>query len=185
VKDLPSGNSSTPIFASNPPLAAAIPVRAATVGMLNGSTLYVAGTPNGTPGPSNGVLSVLNVSGSTPGVTVQQPIGDGYHTLMTMGANNELFVGATGCTNNDPNASTPTGCLSIYNAGTNSKPIIDSAKGFVTGMVAIANSNLVYVIEGNRLNIYDTTTSAISTTITPINIVGTLIDVKAIDQPQP
>jgi len=189
---LPSASSTTPVQLSKQlPSPVTVPGKniGATIGMLSGSTLYVAGTPGGTTGAGAGVLNVFDVSATssttlTPDPNVQSnlPISDGYHTRMVMGANNKLFVGAINCTN-DASSSQPTGCLSIYDTGANTKPVIDAAKGYVTGMVPIATSDLVYVIEGNRLNIYDTTTSAESTTYT-INIVGTLVDVKAIDQPQ-
>ena len=43
---------------------------------------------------------------------------------------------------------------------------------------------MVYVIEGGQFHIYDTTTSADTTTIDVPTVVGTLVDVKAVDQPQ-
>ncbi len=178
---LPSASSTGSLEFSLP----SVSVPAATVGMLNGTSLYVAGSPGGattgSTGASAGALSVIDLTGKTSKIV--QPIGDGYHTRMVLGANNKLFIGAVGCTD-IATSSSPTGCLSIYDTGANSAPVIDAANGDVTGMVPIANTNVVYVVEGGKLLIYDTTTSAVSKTIGAINIVGTLVDVKAIDQPQ-
>jgi hypothetical protein len=170
----------------SPPVpGAAVPVPAATIGFLNGSTLYVAGSPGGATGSRAGALSIFNnVSDSALGAAIQPAwsIGDGFHTIMALGANNKLFVGAINCTNHDPNPATPTGCMSIFDTGANTA-VVDNANGYVTGIVPIANRSVVYAVEGGNFEVYDTTTSAVSTTIF-INITGQLVDVKAIDQPQ-
>jgi len=156
------------------------PNAGATVGLLNGNTntLYVAGSPNGAAGPGAGTLAILDVSQSPPAV-VSGPvsISDGYHNLMALGSNNKLFIGsATNCTNSGTNG----GCLTIFDTSANTA-VIDQPNGFVTGMAPIANRNVVYVVEGGGLKIYDTTTSAQSTTAN-IDIVGTAVDVRTVDQ---
>jgi hypothetical protein len=151
----------------------------ATVGLLNGSNLFVAGTVGGASGA--GTLTVVNVGAGTPTTGAPVHISDGFHAHMALGANNKLFVGSTDCTNT-PNSSTPTGCLTIFDTSANTA-VIDQAKGSVTGMAPIANRNVVYVIEGGELRIYDTTTNQESTKAS-IDIVGQAIDVKAIDQAQ-
>jgi hypothetical protein len=156
-----------------------LPNAGATVGLLNGNTLYVAGSPNGAAGPGAGTLTILDVSQSPPAV-VSGPtpfsISDGYHNLMALGSNNKLFIGSsTNCTN-----SGTSGCLTIFDTSANTA-VIDQPNGFVTGMAPIANRNVVYVVEGGELKIYDTTTSAQSTTAS-IDILGTAVDVRTVDQ---
>ena len=158
-----------------------VPVPAATVGLLSGNTLYVAGSP--AQGPLQGVLSVINVSSGTPVLSTTVSIGDGYHTQMVLGSNNKLFIGVRGgttpsCTN-DPTSTTPTGCLTIFDTSAMTA-VVDTANGNVTGMAPIANRNVVYVVEGQQLQVHDTTsTSAKPTTIA---ITGQMVDVKTVDQ---
>jgi hypothetical protein len=116
-------------------------------------------------------------------------IGDGYHRQMELASNNKLFIGARDCTNNpNDSAAAPTGCLTIFDTSAKTAvidpakdPATGIAKGFVTGMAPLANRNFVYVVSGGQLRIYDTTTSAISTGRS-IDITGTVVDVKTIDQ---
>jgi hypothetical protein len=102
---------------------------------------------------------------------------------MALGTNNKLFIGARDCTNN---LGTATGCLTIFDKSTNAV-VIDTARtpsggatSAVTGIAPIANRNVVYVISGGELRIYDTSTSAL--TSSQIDIVGQASDVKTIDQ---
>ena len=166
---------------------ATIPVAAATVGLLSGNTLYVAGTPPNTPCGSGtaattcGTLSIVDLGTMT--VTGTATISDGYHTRMEMGANGQLFIGAKSCTNmNIPagngNPGEIRGCLSIFNTQ-NSKVVIAPDNGDVTGIQPITNRSVVYVAEGGELRIYDTTTDALQTT--QIDIIGQAMDVKLVD----
>lgn len=158
---------------------AAVPVSAATVGLLNSSTLYVAGSPGGVLG--NGKLDVLSITNNVPAVTIKAiAIGDGFHTRMALASNNKLFIGARNCTNS-PNVA-GTGCLTIFDTGA-STAVVDQGRGDVTGMEPIANRNIVYVCEGGEFLIYDTTTNTLFTGAS-IDVVGTASDVKAVDQPQ-
>jgi hypothetical protein len=146
-----------------------VPVSAATVGLLDGSTLYVAGTVSA--GTGGGCLDVL----STPGLARSKTcavISDGYHTTMAL-SNGRLFVGARACSN------VAEGCLSIYNGGAGSAAT-DTPKGEVTGMQAIAGRSIVYVCEGGELRIYDSSTSTEILPL-PVDIVGKAWDVKTVD----
>ena len=97
-------------------------------------------------------------------------LGDGIPQVLAVG-NGKIFVGARTCT---------TGCLSIVDQ--NSKAVvIDAQKGVVTGATAIPRHNTFYVTEGGELRIYDTTTSAESTSAL-IDIVGNAQDVIVIDK---
>jgi len=168
---------------------AAIPVPAASVAIVNGSTMYLAGTPfalvNGIPTPSLlcstgptptqaqycGQLTVFDLTSMTvvdPATTIV--ITDGYHNRMALGANGQLFVGARTCT--EITAVNPgdevRGCLSIYNTLTTAVGavpaggvLIPPANGDVTGIQPIAKRTAVYVIQKGSLSIYDARTDAL------------------------
>lgn len=154
VLDIASATASAPV---NLP--------AATVGLLDGNTLYVAGSTT-----TGGVLSTVSVGTtlSLSGNPIQ--IGDGFHRNIVRAAGGKLFIGARACSS---------GCLSMVNTG-NGQAVVGGAKGDVTGMAAIPTRNVVYVAEGGELRIYDTTTNAESTT-SSINLTGNAYDVKVID----
>ena len=168
----------------NPPVAGpALPVPAATIGLLTGSTLYVAGTPLGTACDSStaatscGVLSVVAVASMT--LTNPSPIiiTDGYHKRMGMGSNGQLFVGARTCTEIST-ASEVRGCLSIFNTA-NSSVVVPPENGDVTGLEPIANRDVVYVVQGGELRIFNTTTDKLGSN--QVDIAGQAIDVKSLD----
>ena len=137
---------------------------AATAALLNGSTLYLAGTPYAAGGGPSllcpagttqatycGLLSIIDLN--TMAVTNTSPIiiTDGYHNKIAMGANGQLFIGAHTCTEISPAMpGTPgevRGCLSIYNTlpsttvGTNSPGgvLVPPHNGDVTGLQPITN----------------------------------------------
>jgi hypothetical protein len=153
----------------------------ATTGLLSGGTLYVAGTPpgtacgTGTTAVSCGVLSVVDIGSSS--VTAAQLIPDGYHNRIQMGANGQLFVGSRTCTNVTSTTETR-GCLAIFDS-VHSKVFVPPQNGDVTGIEPIPNRHVVYVCQGGKLRIYDTTTDKTQTT--QVNIVGQAIDVKVVD----
>lgn len=150
---------------SPPQVSRTIAVPAATYGLLNGSSLYVAGTSAGA-----GVLSVIGV-GSNTVLSAPIAISDGYHNRMAISSNGELFIGAQTCS---------AGCLSIFNP-TNSSVVIPPANGNVTGIQAITGRKVVYVCQNGILNIYSTTTNALQTT--QVDIVGQAVDVELVDSP--
>jgi hypothetical protein len=154
-------------MASNTP-GASVAVSAATVGLLDSSgNLYVAGTAAG-----GGKLDVVNASSLTvskSGVA----ISDGTHTIMALGANSKLFVASRACSN------AIQGCLSIVDTAAGSAVISAAGGGDVTGIEPVPARNVVYVIEGGELVIYDTTTSKPQST--QIDIVGKALDVRVVD----
>ena len=178
-----------PLTMSSLTVGTAVPVSAATVGLLNGSTLYVAGSPNATQGALQGVLSVLAVGSSgTPVVSSTVAIGDGYHTQMVLASNNKLFIGVAGsatgtqmCTNT---TNTSTGCLTVVNTGTNPMAVsVDAggnSNGGVTGMAALSNRAVVYVVKNQQLQTFDTTSSS-ATAASTLNITGQSVDVKVVE----
>ncbi len=173
----------------------------ASVALLNGSTMYLAGSyanlsnTQPCPGqtiysPTCGVLTVVDLTTMTV-TTSGIAITDGYHNRIALGANGQLFVGARTCTQ----AIGVSGCLSIYNtlniAVGSVQPnavLIPPANGDVTGIQPIATRLVVYVVQGGSLFIYDTTIDALE--YNPQNpnnpgqifgLVGNFIDVKTID----
>lgn len=170
-------------------VTATIPVRGATAGLLSGSnTLYVVGTPpgtacgSGTQAQTCGTLDVVNLLTKTS-TQAPNPITDGYHYLMQMGANGQLFIGARGCTNftaTNNSQGEIRGCLSIYNTQT-SAVTVPPAPGNVTGIQPITGRTVVYVCQNGALQIYDTATDALQAK--QVVEVGQAFDVLVVDTP--
>lgn len=157
--------SVTPLTMSTNAPGTPVPVEGATMALLDGSNLYVAGT-----GAGGGKLDIVNTSNMTvakSGVSIT----DGYHWRMLL-ANGQLFVGARQCSN------TANGCLAIYNTASGNATL-EAAAGDVTGMEPIPNRNVVYVVQGGELVIYSTTTDLPQAT--QIDIVGKAYDVRFVD----
>jgi hypothetical protein len=171
-----------------------IPVDAATMALLNGSTLYVAGTPplnNACSGQTTaatvcGRLDVIDLNSAT--VTATATITDGYHDRMDLTANGQVFIGSVNCTNignvNNPGNGEIRGCLSIYRTADGSV-LIPRDNGDVTGLQGFTTRTVEYVAEGGQLRVYDTTRDILLINdFVPqgtIDIVGFVHDVKAID----
>ena len=130
-------------------IKATVPVGGASVGLLSGTTLYVAGTPG-----TAGSYDVVDVGSMTRVTTNSVAIGDGTHTTMALSSNKMLYIGATSCLNQT------TGCLSIVDTSNNNAVQGLPPRGPITGMLAINGRNTMYVIQGGYLVIYDTTTNA-------------------------
>jgi len=166
------------------------PVSAATYGLLNGTTLYVAGTPPHTPcgagtaAPTCGTLNIID----TASMRVMNPtpiiITDGYHDRMDMGSNGQLFIGSHSCSNVNVTGGEVRGCLSIYST-TASKVIIPPQIGDATGIQAVPGRNVVYVCEGGVFQIFDTTTDLllVQNQNVRVVVVGYSTDVKIVDPP--
>ncbi len=140
-------------------------VAAGSEALVNGSTMYLAGTPYSGGIPSQpctgqttgattcGLLTVFNLSSMSASNTTPI-ITDGYHNRIAMGANGQLFIGATTCTEIS-DASETRGCLSIYNTQTTANGsvpaggvVIPPVNGDVTGIQPIATRNVVYLVQG-------------------------------------
>lgn len=163
----------------------AIPVDAATTGLLSGNTLYVAGTPaassaNSCAGQTTaatvcGRLSIVDLNAGA--ATASYGITDGYHDRIDLSDNGQLFVGAKRCTTINT-SSEVRGCLSVFN--TLSPGVVFPPKaGDVTGLQAIPGRNRVYVAQGGELWIYDTVTDQLVTN--QIDLSGNVVDVKLVD----
>ena len=183
VLDL-GGGSTPPSFTGQ---VALIP-GGATTALLEGTTLFVAGTP---PAPQNscptsvplmtgntcGRLTLVNTTTMTATTSVE--ISDGTHGPIEMGANAQLFVGSINCTTST--------CLNIVDTSsgsvTSSNVTGTTDGGNVTGIAPIPNRSVVYVCVGGRLRVYNTTTDKqeVIPTIGQPDIVGEAVDVKVVD----
>lgn len=179
-------NATTPVFA---PALAPIAVAGATVGLMNGTNLYVAGTSPTLPGgltcpiSSCGELTVINTGALTAGNAVA--ITDGDHENMAF-TNNRLYIGSRGCTVQPGTAAnTVRGCLSIFNTGS-SAVTFPTESSFrqnfdVTGFQPISNRSIIYVVQGGEIDFFDTNADAVAAGITPLDVVGKAFDVVQID----
>jgi hypothetical protein len=151
-------------------ITATVTVGGASVGLMKGTTLYVAGT-SFTAGPT---FDSVNVSTMTRNTANSVAITDGLHTTMALSTNNKLYIGAVTCSN------TTAGCLSVVDVTNNTADPPLPPKGAVTGMLAVANRNVVYVIEGGYQIIYDTDTDTQQST--QVIFHGALSDIVQVDQ---
>ncbi|HEX9110328.1 MAG TPA: hypothetical protein VF845_02535 [Terriglobales bacterium] len=175
----------------------AVNVPAATVAVVNGTTMYLAGTPvpassctgQTTAATTCGLLTVVDLTSMTVTNSADIVITDGYHNHMALGANGQLFIGARTCTEITAvnTGDEVRGCLSIYNtqnvAVGSIQPnavTIPPTSGDVTGIQPIAQRAVVYVVQDGSLGIYDTRTDKLQTTqIT--TLIGQFVDVKTVD----
>ena len=163
-------------------ITGSVVVSAATVGLLDGTNLYVAGSS-----AAGGRLDVVNSTSLTV-TSSGVPISEGYHHEMVLhqgklfiAADNPSFGGASTCLDEAADRS----CLTIFDPGSGNAVVpgardqFGQLKGPVTGMQAISGRNVVYTAEGGELRIYDTTTSAEQET--QITFTGRIVDVLAVD----
>ena len=174
-------------------VCAPVNVPAATAALLDGTTMYLAGTPIPNPDPfpctggqttksvSCGLLTVFDITSMAVTNPANIVITDGYHNRMALGADGQLFVGSHTCTQIFAvnTGDEVRGCLSIYNTLTPDVPVIPPANGDVTGLEPISTRHTVYVAQGGELAIYDTTTAKLQKT--QLDISGEVIDVKVVD----
>ena len=101
---------------------------------------------------------------------------------MALTSNGRLYIGATGCTLGAVNVQNlRQGCLTIFDTATQSvSPILLLAtrpNGDVTGLAPVAGRNVIYVVQGGTVDIFDITTNAVSTTAKPPTPPGTVFGV--------
>lgn len=174
-----------------PAVGQRVPVAGATAALLSGTNLFVAGTPTTPPAGftcpavpgSCGILQTINTG--TLAASAPVAITDGLHGPMALTSNNQLYVGASNCTTQPTGTNLVRGCLSIVNTGS-STASFPSESSFrqnfnVTGFQPISGRNVIYVVQGGELDFFDITTGEVSTTITPVDIVGKAISVLQID----
>ncbi|HUS20344.1 MAG TPA: hypothetical protein VMZ25_11900 [Terriglobales bacterium] len=152
-------------------------VGGATVGYLEGSNLYVAGSPAVSTATFNGgTLNVVNVANpATLTTSGAAAISDGlHHTIVPVGSG-KFYIGATRCTIINT-GTVSKGCLSILNGTTTT---VGAARGEVTSITPIKNRTVVYVTQGGDLDIYSSATDTLQAK--QIDIVGKAVDAKEID----
>jgi len=184
---------------------------ASTVGLMSGSTLYLAGTPYSGGNPSLtctgaegetlncGMLTIFNLNTMTPVNSTAIAITDGYHNRIAMASYGQLFIGARTCTEIVPPVTPPPagtevrGCLSIYNTlntpvGANPAGgvLIPPENGDVTGLQPLSIRSVAYVVQGGSIYIYNTTYDALQPAETQFQtyapeMVGYFIDAKTVD----
>ncbi len=155
-----------------PPLA----LSGATVGLESSGTTFVAGSP--ASGLNAGTLQVVNEATFTSGAPIN--IADGRHNLMVLTSNRRLYVGSTGCTLGAINAQNQRqGCLTIFDPATLavSPGLLPATRpnGNVTALAPVSGRNVIYVVQGGKLDIFDINTNAASSTATPPNFPGTVV----------
>jgi hypothetical protein len=159
----------------------------ATMALLQGSNLYVAGSPPlgdctaanpATAATACGRLTTIDRASQTASAPVT--ITDGYHDHMQMGANGQLFIGSRNCTNINVSGGEVRGCLAIFNT-VSGAVVIPPDNGSVTGIEPIPNRTVVYVCEGGALRIYDTITDKLQVNPAQPSVVGQAVDVKVVD----
>ena len=153
-------------------LGATVTVGGASVGLLNGTTLYVAGSP--VPPGTASTYDAVNVSNMTRITTTSVNISDGFHTTMALAPNNKLYIGANTCSN------TVTGCLSVVDVGTNTADAPLPPRGAITSLLSVAGRNVIYAIEGGYVNIYNTDTNTLQGT--QLTFTGALFGIVQVDQ---
>ncbi len=162
---------------SNNAIGSSVFVGGATVGLLEGTNLYVAGSPATSTSTTNGgtfnIVSVSNAAALTASANIA--ISDGLHHTIVPVSSSKLYIGATRCTIVN-SGGVSKGCLSIV-SGTSA--VIGAARGEVTSIAAIKNRTVAYVTQGGDLDIYDTTSDALQTK--QIDITGRVVDAKEID----
>lgn len=174
-----SGFVLLPPLSGGPYISPPIPVAGATVGVENAWILYVAGTPPSAPGAPTlnaGTLQVVNQRAQTAGPAFS--IADGRHLDMALSGNGKLFIGSRGCTSGPVTAQNRVqGCLTIFDTVTLTiTPVLVPASRAsnldITSLLPIPGRNVMYVCQGGVLDIYDSTTNAVSTLISPISVPG-------------
>jgi len=143
-------------------------VGGASVGLLSGNNLYVAGYPGG----ANGTFDIVDVSSMTRTTANSILINDGQQWKMALN-NNMVYIGAKTCAN------VSVGCLSIVNLADNTAVTPGPPLGPVTGILSVPNRNVIYVIQGGLLNIYNTQTNQ---QMPSLGFRGALYDVVQVDQ---
>jgi hypothetical protein len=155
-----------------------IALAASTVGVITAGSDIVAGSP--ASGLNAGTLQTI--SRSTNAVSPVIHIADGRHSLMALTPNSRLYIGSTGCTLGAVNAQNlRQGCLTIFDTVSQAvTSVLLSAtrpNGDVTALAPVAGRNVIYVVQGGKVDIFDITTNAVSSTATPPNPPGTVFGV--------
>lgn len=161
-----------------PTPGASVNVAGATVGLLNSTSLYVAGNTNSAP--NTGVLNVVDTGSLTASAPVS--IGDGFHRAMALDNHGHLFIGAKACSQ--------LRCLTFYDTGSNTATVevnpdpTQNGDGYgdVTGNIQpISGRDRLYLVQGGQLRIFDTTVPQALPPSQQLDAVGLIYDVLQVD----
>jgi DNA-binding beta-propeller fold protein YncE len=150
-----------------------VPVPGATVGLLDGSTLYVAGNDTTLAFGRQGVFTKVDVSAMTAGTPTA--IADGLHNKM-VSFGGQLWIGSSGCSTDK--------CLSIV-PPSGGAATIGSTSGGVTAITPSSLKGWVYVMQGadhNNGELYQYDPNNLKNPTSPYDIVGSGWDIKLLDQ---
>ena len=107
---------------------------------------------------------------------------------MVLADDNTLWVGSSNCQGGEryrqaqAGASTPYGCMTMFNTATGTVTTIESYKGDGTGIAALGGLHKVYTAEGGQVYIYGTTNGAALDNAN-VTVQGTVVDVAYMDAP--
>ena len=148
-------------------------VGGATTGVIEGSTLYVVGSPGISSSSANGgTIDVINLTTFTR--TGGANISDGIHEQIVVAPNSKIYIGARACTQ-IVSATVNKGCLSMYNTSTGAVTI-GGPLGDVTGLTTVSGRNVVYTVQNGNAYIYDTATDTLQSK--QLDFTGKVTDVK-------
>jgi hypothetical protein len=194
-----SALSSASAYAGNVPVPGG-----ATVGLPNGTTLYVAGQKLLPDGKFTGFLSIINlataISSPSTAVTGSYSISDGNHTKLLFADNNTLWVGSQYCaTGEREKLGLNYNCLTRFDLGTNIAQIVPTVVpggavtvpypnanqnlyyyGDLTGICWIQNLNKVYTAYGGQVHAFNTNDGSEINNFY-ITVQGTALDVAYMD----
>jgi hypothetical protein len=165
-----------------------VPVSGATYGIQYGNNLYVVGSPpgqkcaGGTAAAACGTLNLVNVNSLTVQNSTPYLIADGYHSLMEVSQDGQLYVGSQGCSNVDVASGEVRGCLSIFNT-VSPAVVVPPETGDVTGIAPVPGRPVVYVVQNLHFWIYNTKTNQLEVQTLPTYLPGRPYDVKMVDPP--
>ncbi len=156
-----------------PGISSGPPMSGATVGLFNGNFIYAAGSP--AAGVNAGTVQIFDTAALTTSRAVN--IADGTHLDMALTSNNLLYIGSRNCTPGAINAQNMrAGCLSIFDTVAQKATTVlvpATRTSFdVTALVPIPGRNVLYAVQGGKLDIFDISTGAPSTTVTPPAVPG-------------
>lgn len=179
-------NTIPAVGAASPQLSTTAVPGGVTVGLTDGTNLYVAGQQIVTSGPATGLftgkLTIVSLTGGTPVAGAPLAIPDGTHSSLIFADDNTLWIGSTLCSNGAKGftaQSLPAGtvnlnCLAAYTLGSNVTPTIVPAVsptspvlypnqnndqfyyGDLTGICWVQNLHKVYTAYGGQIHAFYT-----------------------------
>ena len=161
--------------------------------LIDSSTLYVVGQKLMSDSYWGGYLTVVNLSTNavvTPTGAVPNPVSisdgtPGGTSRMILADDNTLWIGMTGCnTGERAAAGLADGCLTMFNASTNTVTLLEPYNGDATGIAAVTGLHKIYTAEGGQVYIYATGgsyTAGAAIDNSNVTVTGTAYDVAYMD----